>query len=157
MRLKGISTFREQRAQVAIEYILIVGLLLSMILIVFPYALKENELNKALAAARDGAVYGASLRGVGFRGSGVSEMPQGIIKIQKIELIDTGSYNGLKEYRLEIYIIAPAELQTSSISATIRNQALSYIYYAFNGNWPSGTVSRVNTNYYSFTAGSEWV
>lgn len=46
------------RAQISVEYILIVGLLLAMILVVYPYALRENELNKAVAAARDGATQG---------------------------------------------------------------------------------------------------
>lgn len=43
-----------ERGQISVEYILIVGLLLAMILVVYPYALRENELNKAVAAARDG-------------------------------------------------------------------------------------------------------
>ena len=149
--------FKSKRGQISLEYVIVIGLILAMIIVVYPYILKQNELNKALAAARDGATYGASMRSMGYRGSGVNEAPEGMIKIHKIELVDAGTYDGLKWYRLEIYIIAPNDLQIGTISTSIRSQALRYIYYAFNGNWPSGGVSRVNTNYYSFTAGSEWV
>jgi|GEM_PF-1636430 len=167
MRLRKISIFREQKAQVGVEYIIIVGLLLSMILIVYPYALKQNELNKALAAARDGAVYGASLRGMGFKGEGVKEVPEGIIKIVRVEpeFQDSITVPGKDWYKLKIYISAPDYIKdnstyANSVRGTITNQALSYIYYTFNGNWPPGGIvpgNRVNTNYYSFTAGWKWV
>lgn len=163
MRLRGISTFREQKAQVSIEYILIVGLLLSMILIVFPYALKENELNKALAAARDGAVYGASLRGMGFRGSGVSEMPGGVVKIERIEPEYQGKEGNYEWYRIRFYVSMPDYMKdvqicsSSSIGMTIRKRSISYINYAFYGDWTPEDELKVYTDRFKFTTACTFV
>ncbi len=161
MRPRRILTFREQKAQVGVEYIIIVGLLLSMILIVYPYALKQNELNKALAAARDGAVYGASLRGMGFRGEGVKEAPEGIIKIVKIEVVNLNTINpttGKPEYRFDIYISAPDYIKNDenfrdTVGRTITTQARRYICRAFNGYWPTGAdvaITETTGSYYTF-------
>lgn len=154
MRHRRILTFHN-RAQISIEYILIVGLLLSMILIVYPYALKENELNKALAAARDGATYVIALKGLGYRYTGM-ETPAGVMKIDRLELIPQGTLpNGKEDYLIRVHILAPsyiAENYGASIGTSVRQYARSYIYYAFYGTYAPST-SDVETNYYNFGIG----
>ncbi len=145
------------RAQVSIEFIILVGALLVMVIAVFPYILKTNELNKALSAARDGATFGAGIRGVGYQ-SGSVEAPPGRIKIKSVILERLGRCGSLECYRFRIVIMMPSYYSSNSsyvnsIRSTIRNQALRFVYYAFNGEYPaSSVIYRVNTNYYSFNA-----
>lgn len=156
MRLRGILTFNN-KAQISVEYILIVGLLLSMILIVYPYALKENELNKALAAARDGATYGASLRGMGFRGEGARETPEGIIKAIGIRYSVTNTVSPeTNKIVVEVYIDAslPSYITGNdklAVGRTIERHTKRYIAYAFSGVWYPMTL---NLPYLKETSGS---
>ncbi len=145
------------RAQVSIEFIILVGALLVMVIAVFPYILKTNELNKALSAARDGATFGAAMRGVGYQ-SGSVEAPPGRIKIKSVTLERQGRCGSLECYRFRIVIMMPSYYSSNSryvnsIRSTIRNQALRFVYYAFNGDYPpSPIIYRVDTSYYSFNA-----
>lgn len=148
----------EERAQISLEFVLIVGAFLVIAITVFPVITKQNELNKALAAARDGATFGAGMRGIGFTSG--NPTPEAVIKIDRLELLFQNKTGDLDEYQIKIYIIAPEYIKNNSayrasVAGTIRNQALSSIYYTFNGEWPpGGIVSRVNTTHYSFTAGN---
>ncbi len=143
------------RAQVSIEFIILVGALLVMVIAVFPYILKTNELNKALSAARDGATFGAAMRGVGYQ-SGSVEAPPGRIKIKSVTLERLGRCGSLECYRFRIVVMMPSYYSpyVNSITRTIRNQALRFVYYAFNGDYPppKPPLHRVNTTYYSFNA-----
>ena len=155
MQSREISTFREQKAQIAIEYILIVGLLLSMILIVYPYALKQNELNKALAAARDGATYAIALKGLGYKYTGM-ETPAGVMKIDRLELVPAPKLDCVGEkYRIRVYVLAPSYIEEnygSAIGTEIRHYARSFIHYAFYGTYETG-FSPIETDRYCFSIG----
>ncbi len=148
---------RCRKAQVGIEFIILVGALLVMVIAVFPYILKTNELNKALSAARDGATFGAAMRGVGYK-SGSVEAPPGKIKIKSVTLERLGKCGDLECYRFKIVIMMPSYYSSNSsyvrsVRGTIRNQAMRFVYYAFYGDYPSKSVIyRVNTSYYSFNA-----
>lgn len=150
---------RDSRGQVSLEFIILVGAILVMVVAAFPYIARANELNKALAAARDGATFAAGMRGLGYRGENVAEIPPGVVKIKKIEMVNQGNYSNLQWYRFEIHISAPSYITSNStyrqsLCGTVTNQAMRYVYYAFNGEWKD--YSRVNTTYYSFTAGCEF-
>ncbi|MFQ5816082.1 MAG: class III signal peptide-containing protein, partial [Candidatus Hydrothermarchaeaceae archaeon] len=148
----------EEKAQISLEFVLIVGAFLVIAITVFPVITKQNELNKALTAARDGATFGAGMRGMGFRGEDVDELPGGVVKIDRLELELQGKEGELDWYRIRIYLKVPEYMKddptctSSSMGSTVTNQALIYINHVFNGEWPStGVVSRVNTTHYSFT------
>ncbi len=150
------------RGQVSLEFVLLVGLAVIVSIMVFPFITKQNELNKALAAARDGAVFGASARGIGFAGQGVNVIPEGTIRIDELRLAGQGKLGNLDWYKIEIRVRAPGYIKNNtqhrtSAGGTIAGQSLRYIYYAFNGEWPSGIVSRVNTTSYSFTANTTFL
>ncbi|MEE8167987.1 MAG: hypothetical protein V3T58_03835 [Candidatus Hydrothermarchaeales archaeon] len=155
---------KEEKAQIALEFVVIVGLFVAMALSVFPYITRQNELNKALAAARDGATFGASMRGIGFRGGDMNETPEGVVRIDRLELESAGKEGNLDSYLIRLYLEVPEYMKdsptctSSSVGNTVRNQALKSIYYAFNGEWPStDTVSRVNTTNYSFNSTCDYV
>ncbi|MDI6654881.1 MAG: hypothetical protein QME59_03235 [Candidatus Hydrothermarchaeota archaeon] len=141
-----------------------------MILVVFPYALKQNELNKALAAARDGATYGASLRGMGFRGENVKEIPQGVVKIEEIKLVEMSDKLTEEEktrvgawYQIRFQVSIPdymkdkATCSGSSIGMTIRKRSISYINYAFYGDWTPEDELKVYTDRFKFTTACDFV
>ncbi len=151
-----------EKGQVALEFVILAGLMLVIAVIVFPYVTRQNELNKAMAAARDGAVFGASMRAVGFRGEGVKEISEGVVKIESLELENQGQVGDLQWYRIRFNVSAPGYMQEnstctqSSIGGTITNQSRRYIYHAFSGNWPSTLASSVNTTSFSFTTACDF-
>ncbi len=154
-----MSRFSEG-GQVSLEFVLLVGLAVIISIMVFPFITKQNELNKAVTAARDGAVFGASTRGLGFAGEGASAIPEGTIRIDELRLHYQSKLGDLDWYRIEIRVRAPDYIKNqyqASVDGTLRNQALRYIYYGFNGDWPPGLVSRVNTTHYSFTANTTFL
>ncbi|WP_456475175.1 class III signal peptide-containing protein [Candidatus Pyrohabitans sp.] len=154
-----MRALRDSRGQISIEFIILVGAIMVMVIAVFPYILRSNELSKAHAAARDGATFAAGMRGLGYKGENVNELPSGVVKITGVEMIRVGNYSNLDWYRFNISISAPSYMiddptcTQSSLGSTITNQALQYVYYAFNGEWwDSGFISNVTTNRYRFTA-----
>jgi hypothetical protein len=144
--------------QVSIEFIILIGAIVVMVVAVFPYITRANELSKAHAAARDGATFAVGMRGMGYKPLNDKELPPGVVKITKVEMVKVGNYNGLVWYRFNISVYAPDYIADNStygqsLCGTIINQALQYIYYAFNGRWSDNSIlSRVNTSHYSFTA-----
>lgn len=151
-------SLEHRRAQVSVEFIIIVGIIMLIVVSLLPYITKQNELNKAVAAARDGATYGAAMRGLGFKGGGVDAVPEGVIRIERVERVEVNLSHDPPWYLLRIHIAAPSYIvnhaNSSSVSRTICNQALRQMYYAFNGEYPNtGNTSRVNTSSYSFTCG----
>jgi hypothetical protein len=127
---------------------MIVGAIFFMVVAVLPYILKQNELNKGLTAARDGAVYGASLEAM-KRG--------GIIKIGKLDLQKEGCDEELTGYNINIEIRSVHDFpDKTEIQKEIENAALNFTYYAFNGEWPNASISQVNARYHCFTFNSTW-
>ncbi len=152
----------DDKGQISIEFILIVGAVLTMVIVGIPIILKNAEMNRGLSAARDGATFGAGMRGMGYAGENVDNQPSGVVKIINITLENQGKISGLDWYRLRFYVSAPNDMidnptcVSSSVGSTITNQALRYVHYSFNGEWLS-LVSRVNGSYYSFTAACTFV
>lgn len=147
----------DTRGQVALEFILIVGLLTLIVLTAYPVLQKQMELDKALSAARDGAVYGASFRGMSYYTSGTSQAnrnPPGAIKITTVTLIPQGVEEGSGKdmYQIKINALGPAYLTAyeNTIEASIKNYARSYVYNAFYGDYQGG-FSPVYTSYHRFT------
>ncbi len=55
-----MSSGADTKAQVALEYIIVVGAMLLIVTSMLPVITKQAELSKATAAVRDGATYGAA-------------------------------------------------------------------------------------------------
>lgn len=159
-----------RRGQIAMEFILIVGLVMVIVIAAAPVLQKQNELNKALAAARDGAVFAASMRGMGYEGEGVTEAPGGVVKIERLELVDKSGELTAEEKKMvqtwyqirfqvsmQDYMKESGTCTQTTIGGTIKNQALRYINYAFSGTWPSGIVSKVYTDRFKFTTACDFV
>lgn len=155
-----MRTLRDSRGQISIEFIILVGAIMVMVIAVFPYILRSNELSKAHAAARDGATFAAGMRGLGYKGGNVNELPSGVVKITGVEMIRVGNYSNLDWYRFSISISAPGYMiddptcTQSSIGMSTVRQAIKHVCYAFYGNWSGEgcTSLSVNTTYYRFTA-----
>ncbi len=150
----------DDKGQVSIEFVLVVGAVLTMVIVAIPLILKNAEMNKALSAARDGATMGAGMRGLGYSSSGGNE--PGVVKIINMTPEYQNKVGELDWYRLRFYLSVPSEMiddptcTQSSIGSTVTNQAMRYTHYAFNGEWLN-LVSRVNGSYYSFTASCVFV
>lgn len=141
----------------AVEFVLIAGLVLLMVIAAVPTLQKQAELNKALAAARDGATFSASLRALGYSTPHIpleNRNPPGVIKIRDVSIVSKGvdEATGKKKYQIRIKADAPMYLSEyeDTIEASIRNHARSYVYYAFHGEYQPGFAS-VSTGYYRFT------
>jgi len=147
-----------ERGQVSIEFIIVAGAVLLVAISIYPFAMQQQELNKAVAAARDGASYGAGLRGMGFTPEGGGSLPGGVVKIERMDVNRTGMAGDLKEYNINFSVYAPANMRGGTdcsapgneLGGTIINQSLSYIHRAFYGTW-NATTPIVNTSYSSFT------
>ncbi|NOZ77206.1 MAG: class III signal peptide-containing protein [Euryarchaeota archaeon] len=152
---------KDKRGQVSVELILVTGLILVMAITTYPYILKQQEMNKAVAAAREGATAGAALRGMGFSTTGGNEM--GIVRLEDMTLTKTNTSGERDVYEITFYLSAPDSLKTNSncwmtsVGNTVRMQARRHIYYAFTGQWVDNLPDGVNTTYYRFTTSCEWV
>jgi Flp pilus assembly pilin Flp len=91
---------REERGQASIEFILVVGAILVMVVAGIPIIQKNAEMNRGLTAARDGATKGAAMRGLGYAGDGVTPQPSGAIKILNITPEYQGPSGDLEHYKL---------------------------------------------------------
>jgi hypothetical protein len=154
---------RGEKGQVSIELVIIIGVVLFIVFSIIPSILKQNELNRGLTAARDGATFGAGMRGLGYAGEGVDIAPEGVVKIDKIEHVINpgGGEGGRDEVRVYIFVRGPAYLQNTTIIDTIETQARRYICYAFQGYWPTGAAVSLNETsgrYYTFSVRQpQWV
>jgi hypothetical protein len=151
----------DEKGQISIEFILIVGAVLTMVIVGIPMILKNAEMNRGLTAARDGATKGAAMRGLGFSSTGGNVA--GVVKIINMTPIYKGNTStGLDKYQLKFYLSVPSDMidnptcVQSSIGGTIRVQATSFMNYAFAGEYSTGFAA-VNGSYYSFTTSCEFV
>lgn len=142
---------KSQKGQVGLEFILIVGAVLVMVIATFPYILKQNELNKGLAAARNGAEFGASIKAMGFVVNDGVETPEGIVKIDRIEYTITDNPSGADNVTISIYVRGPAYLRDGdtgkSIRATIRKEAQRFIGKAMSGDYDDDIPARIGSYY----------
>lgn len=142
----------KERGQAAIEFIIIVGAMMVIIMYAFPFITRHAELNKGIAAARDGAQFGASMRGMGFYSSDTSESnknPPGVIKIDRIEYEITTNATGVDSVEIWIYVRGPPELKTDSVYTTIGKEAQRFIGKAISGEYDDAIIARTG-EYYKF-------
>jgi hypothetical protein len=135
------------KGQVSIEFILIVGAVLTMVIVGIPIILKNAEMNRGLAAARDGATYAVGMVGMGFSEDGSGEA--GVMKITEIELVSMAPFDEKERFVLIIRVDAPDELATINNRNIIRQQSRSFINNAFTGEYDN-TFLWVYGDYYGF-------
>ncbi len=138
----------KERGQVAIEFILVVGAMMVIIMYTFPVLTRNAELNKGIAAARDGAQFGATMRGMGFTSTEIKN-PPGVIKIDRIEYDITENPDGVDDVSISIYVRGPPELKTSSVMSTIENEAQRFTSKAISGEYTTSVSARTG-EYYRF-------
>lgn len=164
MRKKAmIGTMRKSRkAQVSVEFIFIVSIVIVFSIILWPTIIKANELNRGVAAARDGATFGATMRGLGYDYEG-KDYPSGTITIDRLdyEIIQTGQKKN--NVSITIYVRGPSYFtydQKVSITSTIRNQAQRYVGKTFSGDFDTSVDNRQGS-YYIFApiscGNSTWI
>lgn len=150
----------DRSGQISIEFIILVGAIMVMVVAVFPFITRANELSKAHAAARDGATFAAGMRGMGYRGSDVNEVAPGVVKITKVEMVKVGISGNRTHYRFNFHISAPNYMidnptcTQSSIGGSVISQAFRSVCYSFYGTWTGTQCGQrfVNTSRYHFTA-----
>lgn len=150
---------RKDKAQTSIEFILITGAFVLIGVMLMPYILREFELSKAVAAARDGAEFAISMRGMGYDtpSGGITNIPEGAIKMKNMTLDPpTASCNvtGKRGYQIQFYILIPSYInstQASSIRTTVQAYAKGNLYRAFYGTYDASSPYRVETDRYCFT------
>ncbi len=156
--LHGRNVMKEQRGQTSIELVILTGVIIVIVFSIFPTILREMELNKALAAARDGAEFAISMRGMGYDtpSGNVKGIPPGAMKIANITLApptyacDNTNKTG---YQMRLYILVPSYInstQWDSIELTARQYARGYLYKAFYGEYKPDTAN-VTTDRFCFT------
>ncbi len=146
--MQWLTKKSKERGQVAIEFILVVGAMMVIIMYTVPLVTRHAELNKGIAAARDGAQFGASMRGMGFTSTEIKN-PPGVIKIDRIEYDITENPDGVDDVEIWIYVREPPELKTSSIYTTIGKEAQRFIGKAISGEYDDAIIARTG-EYYKF-------
>ncbi len=142
-------TFKSRdKGQAAIEFIFVLGAMVLIIFYAFPFVSRHAELNKGIAAVRDGAQFGASMRGMGFTSSEIKNSP-GVIKIDRIEYYITENQNELDNVTITIYVRGPPELKTTSVIGTIRSEAQRFTAKAISGEYTNFKSDRTG-EYYRF-------
>lgn len=144
----GLTKKSKESGQVAIEFILIVGAMMVIIMYTFPVLTRHAELNKGIAAARDGAQFGATMRGMGFTSTEIKN-PPGVIKIDRIEYDITENPDGVDDVSISIYVRGPPELKTDSVWGTIGKEAQRFIGKAISGEYDDAIIARTG-EYYKF-------
>ncbi len=150
--MQSLKNKSKVRGQSSLEFMLIVGALMVIVMYTFPFVSRNAELNKGIAAARDGAQFGATMRGMGFYSSGTSESNKnlpGVIKIDRIEYDITESSDKIENVSISIYVRGPSELKTTSVYATIRSEAQRFVGKAISGDYTTSVSARTG-QYYRF-------
>ncbi len=134
------------KGQAAIEFILVVGAIMVIIMYTFPLITRHAELNKGIAAARDGAQFGAAMTGMGFGSTGGST--PGVIKLERVDYTIQDD-----SVIITIRVRGFPEHNTDAIKTTISDQAQRYIVKALTGEWKDIgdiTASDHKGEYYTF-------
>lgn len=156
---------KDSKAQVALEFVLISGAILLMGVLVFPFITRQITLNKANAAARDGAVSAVNMFNTGYT---VTLPPYGEIsgpikpmRLRETNLVFNETVSDVDRFQIQLVIDFPDDETTVNkdrLKQVIGAQAMRHVNYAFSGTWPSfdgnATTSTVQTAGMEFSFGS---
>jgi len=163
----------ENKGQISIEFILLIGLSFVIILSLATFLNNENELNIAMAAARDGAIEGATIDGVAIYpknsfddyilNNQILTIPSSV-KIIKIEKINNGYHNVYNRTRIQLRVYASCpDLKTTSDKNSAGDRINFYVRKSIASSFKTENLSNnlfnpsFSTNYVFTTANVQWV
>jgi hypothetical protein len=164
---------REKNGQISIEFILLTGLILVLVILLTNILVEENELNLAMAAVRNGVTEGITANSVSIysktafddynSGNPLLTYPQNL-KIMKIERTMMGfddKYNK-KRIQLKIYVSSlylKSTTDKNSMGDRINFNARKNIAITFHTTELSNTLFNpcFSDNYIFTTANVQWV
>ncbi|MEE9595036.1 MAG: hypothetical protein V3V92_06515 [Candidatus Hydrothermarchaeales archaeon] len=142
VKISFVSLWKGRRGQVSIELVTLAGIMVIMGIMVFPFITNEITLNKAHAAARDGATGLVGLFNMGYKftisPTMIIEGPQKSMRLKQVNLDYLYTVNGTREYEINLVVDFPDDetsVNKTSLGNAIVFQAMSSINYAFTSNW----------------------
>lgn len=162
----------DAKGQISVEFVLLIGLILLIVMGIASFFGEDNELNQAMTVARSGAIDGANMDSFGIYPEDAFNnyttnhprlLSQSSVKIIKIDYINHGFNATYNKTKIQLQIIASAPSVTDSgdrkaLGERIRFNAMKSICESF------GTSDQTNSLYnpafsnrYVFTAGVRWV
>ena len=163
----------EYKGQTSIEFILLIGISFVLVLSLATFLNNENELNIAMASARNGAIEGANIDGVAIYpknsfddyilNNQILTYPNSI-KIIKIEKINNGYHEVYNRTRIQLRIFASSPdlkrtTDKNSAGDRINYHARKSIANSFNTEHLSNNLYNpsFSKNYVYTTANVQWV
>ena len=168
MRLKT-----ENNGQISMEFILLIGISFILILSLATFLNNENELNIAMAAARNGAIEGANMDGVAIypkssfddysNNNQILTYPSSV-KIIKIEKTNNGFHDVYNRTRIQLRVYASSpDLKTTSDKNSAGDRINYYVRKNIANSFKTENLSNnlynpsFSTNYVFTTANVQWV
>ncbi len=143
-----LSFVLDKKAQAGIELLIFIAVFLILSLTVFPYVIKNNEINIALTCARDGATYGLHVLKLGY--SKNETVYRYTVKMERIELINKGTENNKKKYQIRALLFADEKVNCSFLRAELQHYMGSFVADCLGveyKNWRVETDKRIYTFY----------
>ncbi len=144
VKISFVSLWKGRRGQVSIELVTLAGIMVIMGILVFPFITNEITLNKAHAAARDGATGLVGLFNMGYKftisPTIIIEGPQKPMRLKEVNLdyIYTNVSSGTRAYFVNVVVDFPED--ETSINKTLLGdaivfQAMNSMNYVFTSDW----------------------
>jgi len=140
--LRFASLWEESRGQVSIEMVLLAAAMMLMGIIIYPFITTEITLDKASAAARDGATAMVGIFNMGYKFTPAPgetyEGPQKSMRLKEVNLVYTGAANDIRYYSLNAVIDFPEDetsVNKTRVGNTVLYQAMNHLNYAFTSTW----------------------
>ena len=161
------------KGQISVEFILLIGLSLLLILSLATILNNENELNIAMTSARNGAIEGANIDGVAIYpqsayndyilNNQILTYPNSI-KIIKIEKVNNGFHNVYNRTRIQLRVYASSpDLKTTSDKNSAGDRINYYVRKSIANSFKTEHLSNnlynpsFSTNYVYTTANVQWI
>jgi len=163
----------EKKGQISIEFIILIGFIFVLVLSLATLLNNENELNIAMAAARNGAIEGANINGIAIYpkssfddyilNNQILTYPDSI-KIIKIEKTNNGYHDTYNRTRIQlrVFVSSPNLERTTdknSAGSRINYYVRKSIATSFNTEHLSNSLYNpsFSKNYVFTTANVQWV
>jgi len=163
----------ENIGQISIEFILLIGISFVLVLSLATVLNNENEMNIAMAAARDGAIEGANINGIAIYpqsafddyvlNNHILTYPNSV-KIIKIEIRNNGYHDVYNRTRLQLRVFASSpDLKTTSDKNSAGSRINYYVRKSIANSFNTEHLSNnlynpsFSTNYVFTTANVQWV
>ncbi len=141
--INKVEQMRGERGQTSIEFLIILSAFLVMALAVLPFVIRNAELSKGVAAARDGATYGIGMLNLGYKPPGYSgALPARPYKLHNVDYTVSGT-----DVTLTCTIDGTDD---EDLDDEVQRQMLRFVYKSINGDWPATDPTSVTGGTYTF-------